>query len=116
MASFNKVILCGNLTRDPEMRYTPKGTGIAKFGLAVNRKWTGEDGEKKEEVTFLDVAFFGKMAETIGQYLKKGAPLLVEGRLEQETWDDKETGKPRSKIVVVGESFQFLNAGKKEEA
>ncbi|MST00930.1 MAG: single-stranded DNA-binding protein, partial [Pedosphaera sp.] len=81
MASFNKVILIGNLTRDPELRYTSKGTAIAKIALAVNRNWTSETGEKKEEVTFVDVDAFGKQAEVIGQYLKKGRPIMVEGRL-----------------------------------
>ena len=82
MASFNKVILMGNLTRDPELRYTPKGTAIAKIGLAVNRVWTNEAGEKKEEVTFVDVDIFGRTAENVGQYMHKGRPILVEGRLE----------------------------------
>ena len=81
MATFNKVILAGNLTRDPELRYTPKGMAIAKLGLAINRKWTNEAGEQKEEVTFVDVDAFGKQAETIGQYMRKGSPMLVEGRL-----------------------------------
>jgi len=111
MASFNRVILAGNLTRDPELRYTPKGTAIAKIGLAVNRVWTNEAGEKKEEVTFVDIDAFAKQAETIGQYLKKGRPLLVEGRLRYETWDDKQTGQKRSKLGVVLDSFQFLDSG-----
>jgi single-strand DNA-binding protein len=80
MASFNKVILMGNLTRDPELRYTPKGTAIAKIGLAVNRVWTNEAGEKKEEVTFVDVDVFGRTAENVGQYMRKGRPILIEGR------------------------------------
>ena len=95
MASFNKVILVGNLTRDPELRYTPKGTAIAKIGLAVNRVWTNEAGEKKEEVTFVDVDAFGKTAETIGQYLKKGRPILIEGRLRYQTWEDKQSGQKK---------------------
>lgn len=111
MASFNKVILMGNLTRDPELRYTPKGTAIAKIGLAVNRVWTNEAGEKKEEVTFVDVDAFGRQAETIGQYMKKGRPILVEGRLKLDQWDDKQTGQKRSRLGVVLESFQFVDSG-----
>lgn len=108
MASFNKVIIAGNLTRDPELRYTPKGTAIANISLAVNHKWTNEAGEKKEEVTFVDCSAFGRTAETLGQYMRKGRPLLVEGRLRQETWDDKATGAKRSRLTVVIESCQFL--------
>jgi single-strand DNA-binding protein len=110
MASFNKVILMGNLTRDPELRYTPKGTAIAKIGLAVNRVWRSESGEQKEEVTFVDVDAFGRQAETIGQYLKKGRPVLIEGRLKLDTWDDKQSGQKKSKLGVVLESFQFVGS------
>ena len=110
MANFNKVILAGNLTRDPELRYTPKGTAIARIGLAINRSWTSETGEKKEEVTFVDVDAFGKTAEIIGQYFKKGRPILMEGRLRYETWDDKQTNQKRSKLGVVMESFQFMDS------
>jgi single-strand DNA-binding protein len=112
MANFNKVILAGNLTRDPELRYTPKGTAIAKIGLAINRKWKSESGEMKEETTFVDVNAFGKTAETIGQYLKKGRPILIEGRLRYETWDDKQSGQKRSKLGVVMESFQFIDSNR----
>jgi single-strand DNA-binding protein len=115
MASFNKVILVGNLTRDPELRYTPKGMAIAKIGLAVNRNWTNEAGEKKEEVTFVDVDAFGRQAETLAQYMKKGSPLLVEGRLKLDQWDDKQTGQKRSKLGVVVEGFQFLGGGTRNE-
>jgi len=108
MASFNKVILLGNLTRDPELRYTPKGTAIAKVGLAVNRVWTNEAGEKKEEVTFVDVDIFGRTAENVGQYMRKGRPMLVEGRLKLDQWDDKQTGQKRSRLGVVAETVQFL--------
>ncbi len=108
MASFNKVILVGNLTRDPELRYTPKGTAIAKIGLAVNHKWKNEAGEFKEEVTFVDVEVWGRTAENVGQYMRKGSPILIEGRLKLETWDDKQTNQKRSKMVVVGETVQFL--------
>ena len=111
MASFNKVILAGNLTRDPELRYTPKGTAIARLGIACNRKWKSETGEMKEEVTFVDVDAFGKQAETIGQYLKKGRPILIEGRLRYDTWEDKQSGQKKSKLGVVLESFQFLDSG-----
>jgi len=110
MASFNKVILMGNLTRDPELRYTPKGTAIAKVGLAVNRVWTNEAGEKKEEVTFVDVDIFGRTAENVGQYMRKGRPMLVEGRLKLDQWDDKQTGQKRSRLGVVAENVQFLGS------
>ena len=115
MANFNKVILAGNLTRDPELRYTPKGTGIAKFGLAINRNWTNEAGEKKEEVTFVDVDAFGKQAEIISQYFKKGRPILVEGRLKLDSWDDKQTGQKKSRLGVVLESFSFLDSSNRGE-
>ena len=111
MANFNKVILAGNLTRDPELRYTPKGTAVAKLGLALNRSWTTESGEKREEVTFVDVDAFGKQAEVIAQYLRKGRSLLVEGRLKLDQWDDKQTGAKKSKLGVVLESFSFLDSG-----
>ncbi|HEY9173618.1 MAG TPA: single-stranded DNA-binding protein, partial [Verrucomicrobiae bacterium] len=110
MASFNKVILVGNLTRDPELRYTPKGTAIAKIGLAVNRVWTTETGEKKEEATFVDVDMFGRTAENVAQYMRKGSSLLVEGRLRLDQWDDKQTGQKRSKLGVVAEIVQFLGS------
>ena len=112
MASFNKVILVGNLTRDPELRYTPKGTAIAKIGVAVNRVWTNEAGEKKEEVTFVDVDVFGRTAENVGQYMRKGRPILIEGRLRLDQWDDKQTGQKRSKLTVIVETCQFLGGGK----
>jgi len=112
MANFNKVILAGNLTRDPELRYTPKGTAIAKFGLAVNRTWTGEDGQKHEEATFVDIDCFGKQAEVISQYLRKGRSILIEGRLKLDQWDDKQTGQKRSKLGVVLESFSFIDSNR----
>jgi single-strand DNA-binding protein len=115
MASFNKVILAGNLTRDPELRYTPKGTAIARLGIACNRKWKSETGELKEEVTFVDVDAFGRTAETIAQYLKKGRPILIEGRLRYETWEDKQTNQKKSKLGVVLENFQFLDSGRGAE-
>src|SRR5207245_10918135 len=110
MASFNKVILAGNLTRDPELRYTPKGTAIAKIGLAVNRTWTGEDGQKKEEVSFVDVEAWGRQGEVIAQYMKKGRPFLVEGRLKQDTWEDKNTHQKQSKLTVVLEGLSFIDS------
>lgn len=111
MASFNKVILAGNLTRDPELRYTPNGKAIAKFSLAVNRNWTTDTGEKKEEVTFVEIDSFGRQAEVIAQYMKKGRPLLVEGRLKLDQWDDKQSGQKRSRLGVVLESFSFIDGG-----
>src|SRR5213083_225527 len=116
MASFNKVILMGNLTRDPELRYTPKGTAIAKLGLAVNRTWKTETGETKEDVLFIDVESFSRQAETIGQYLKKGSPILVEGRLRLDTWDDKQTNQKRTKILVTAENVRFLGSGQPRES
>ncbi len=110
MASFNKVILAGNLTRDPEMRYTPKGTAVVRITLAVNRTYTGEDGQKKEEVSFIDVDAWGRQAEVISQYMRKGRPLLVEGRLKQDTWEDKNTHQKQSKIKVVLEGFSFIDS------
>jgi single-strand DNA-binding protein len=110
MASFNKVILVGNLTRDPELRYTPKGTAIAKIGLAVNRTWRNEAGETKEEVTFVDVDIFGRTAENVGQYMRKGRPILIEGRLKLDQWDDKQTGQKRSRLGVIAETVQFLGS------
>ena len=115
MASLNKVLIVGNLTRDPELRYTPKGTAIAKLGMAINRTFT-QDGEKKEEVTFVDVDAFGKTAENCGQYLRKGRSCLIEGRLKLDTWDDKSTGQKRSKLGVVAESVQFIGGNKDEAA
>ena len=112
MANFNKVILAGNLTRDPELRHLPKGTAVTKIGLAVNRTWRTETGEQKEEVTFVDVEFFGKPAEVISQYCAKGSSLLIEGRLKLDQWEDKQTQTKRSKLCVIGETFQFLGAKK----
>ncbi len=114
MANFNKVILAGNMTRDPELRYTPKGTAIAKFGLAINRTWKTETGESKEEVTFVDIDAFGRQAEVIAQYMRKGRPLLVEGRLKLDSWEDKTTQQKKSRLGVVLESFSFLDSNKAE--
>jgi single-strand DNA-binding protein len=112
MASFNKVILAGNLTRDPELRYTPKGTAVCRFTLAVNRNYTGEDGQKKEEVSFIDVDAWGRQGEVVAQYMKKGRPLLVEGRLKQDSWEDKNTKQKQSKLKVVLESFSFIDTNR----
>lgn len=110
MASYNKVILVGNLTRDPEVKYTPKGTAITDIGLAVNRTYSTDSGEKREEVTFIDITLWGRTAEIVGEYCKKGRPLLVEGRLQLDQWDDKQTGQKRSKLKVVGENIQLLGS------
>ena len=107
MTSFNKVILLGNLTRDPEVRYTPNGSAVASFALAVNRKYK-QGEETKEEVSYIDVVVFGKQAENCGQYLNKGDAALIEGRLQQRRWDDKETGQKRSKVEVAAQSVTFM--------
>jgi len=118
MANYNKVILIGNLTRDPELRYIPNGTAIGKLGMAVNRTWRDpETSEVKEEVTFVDLTAFGKQAETLGKYVRKGSNLMIEGRLRLDTWEDKQTNQKRSKLVVVVEGFQFLGTrGAPDEA
>jgi single-strand DNA-binding protein len=110
MANLNRVLLIGNLTRDPEVRYTPKGTAVTEIGLAVNRVYSGEDGEKKEEVTFVDVTLWARQAEIAGQYLKKGRPVFIEGRLQLDSWDDKQTGQKRSRLRVVAENLQLLGS------
>ncbi len=104
---FNKVILIGNLTRDPEMRYTPQGTSVCSFGLAVNRKFK-QGEENKEEVTFINIVVFGKQADTCGQYLNKGSSALIEGRLQERRWET-EDGQKRSKHEVVAQSVRFLS-------
>ena len=116
MANLNKVMLMGNLTRDPEVRYTPKGTAVARITLAVNRNYTTETGEKKEEVSFIDVDVWGRQAEVIGQYMKKGRPLLVEGRLKLDTWEDKNTKQKQSKLKVVLEGFSFIDSNRADNA
>ncbi len=109
MASFNKVILVGNLTRDPEVRYTPGGSAVCDITLAVNYQWTDKrSNERKEEVSFIDVTLWGRTAEIAGEYLAKGRPVLVEGRLHQDKWDDKETGQKRSKLKVVADTMQLM--------
>ena len=108
MASFNKVILLGNLTRDPEIRYTPKGSAVCDLGIAVNRAYTLENGERREEVTYVDVVLWARLAEIAAEYLKKGRPVFIEGRLQLDTWDDKQSGQKRSKLRVIGETMQLL--------
>jgi single-strand DNA-binding protein len=112
MANLNKVMLIGNLTRDPELRYTPKGTAVAELGLAVNRVRNNDQGERIEETTFIDVTLWARQAELAQQYLGKGRPVYIEGRLQMDTWDDKTTGQKRSKLKVVGENMQFLSDGR----
>ena len=108
MASFNKVILAGNLTRDPELRYTPKGTAVATLGLAINRTWKTETNETREEVTFVDVEAFGRQGEVLSQYLRKGRPILIEGRLKFDQWEDKQTNQKRYMTEVVANDLVLL--------
>lgn len=109
MASFNKVILLGNLTRDPQVRRTPANMAVAEIGLAVNRYWFDkQSNQRKEETTFVDVTLWGRDAEVAGEYLSKGRPVLIEGRLQLDSWDDKQTGQKRSKLRVVCERMQLL--------
>jgi single-strand DNA-binding protein len=112
MANLNKVMLIGNLTRDPELRYTPKGTAVTDLALAINRVWSNDQGQKQEETTFVDVTFWGRQAEIAQQYLAKGRGVYIEGRLQMDTWDDKETGKKRSRLKIHGENLQFLPDGR----
>jgi single-strand DNA-binding protein len=118
MANVNRVTLIGNITRDIEIKYTPKGTAVAELGLAINRFIPASDGaEKREETTFVDVTLWGRVAEVANEYAKKGHPIYIEGRLQLDSWEDKETGQKRSKLKVVGENIQLLGAkgGSKEE-
>lgn len=110
MATLNKIMLIGNLTRDPELRHTPRGSAVAEFGLAVNRVWYDDNKQKQEEVTFIDITLWGRTAEVAQQYLSKGSPCFVEGRLVMDTWEDKNSGQKRSKLKVVGESIQLLGS------
>lgn len=116
MPSFNQVTLMGNLTRDPELRYTPQGIAVCDLALAVNRKFTKKDGEMVDEVVFVDITCWNKLAEIAAEFLKKGRPLLVSGRLAQDRWEEEGTGKKRSKLLVVAETFQFLGSGSKDDA
>lgn len=108
MASYNRVILMGNLTRDPQLRYLPNQTAVVDIGLAVNHRYRTSSGEDREEVMFIDCTAFGKQAEVINQYCQKGRPLLVEGRLKLDTWDDKQTGQKRSKHKITIDNFQLI--------
>lgn len=112
MSSFNKVILMGNLTRDPQVRYTPSGSAVTELGIAVNRTWFDKQtNSKKEDTTFVDVTVWGRTAEVAGEYLSKGRPVLIEGRLQLDQWQDKESGQNRSKLKVVCENMTMLSGG-----
>jgi single-strand DNA-binding protein len=108
MASFNKVLLMGNLTRDPQLKYLPSQNAVVEFGIACNRKFRTASGEDREEVTFVDVTSFGKQAEVINQYFTKGKPIFIEGRLKYDSWEDKNGGGKRHKLTVVVDNFQFI--------
>ncbi len=107
-SSYNRVVLVGNMTRDPESRALPSGQPLTKFSLAINRSYSTKEGEKREEVTYVDVDAFGKQAEVIAKYCSKGSGILVEGRLKQDSWDDKKTGEKRTKLGVILENFTFI--------
>jgi len=111
MASVNKVMLIGNVTRDPEVKFTPKGSAVADLGLAINRNYTNQGGEKVEETTFVDVELWGRLAEIAGEYAKKGRSVFIEGRLRMDSWEDKQSGQKRSRLKVVGENLQLLGGG-----
>ena len=112
MASLNKVFLMGNLTRDPELRYTPAGLAVASFGIAINSAWTAKSGEKKEEVCYVDISIFGRRAEVVGEYFSKGNPIFIEGRLQFNQWETKD-GQKRSTLRVVADNFQFIGVSAK---
>lgn len=114
MSSFNRVILMGNLTRDPQLKYLPSGTAVCEFGLAVNRRYRDREGNQKEEVCFIDVTAFEKRGETINQYMSKGQPILIEGRLKLDTWTGQD-GQKRSKHSVVVDNFQFVG-GRRDQS
>lgn len=111
MANFNRVILIGNLTRDPEVKYLPSGSAVAEISLAINRSYTDKvTNERKEDTTYVEVTLWARLAELAGEYLSKGRPVMIEGRLQLDSWDDKATGQKRSKLRVVGETMQFLGS------
>ena len=110
-ASLSKIFLIGNLTREPELRYIPSGAAVANFGLAINRQYKNSDGEKVEEVCFIDIVAWNRLAEVAGEYLLKGSPVFIEGRLQMDSWEDQD-GKKRSKLKVVAQNIQFLSSGK----
>lgn len=107
MANLNKVFLMGNLTRDPELRYTPAGKAVASFGIAINRVWTAESGEQKKDVCYVDISIFGRRAEVVGEYFSKGNPIFIEGRLRFNQWETKD-GQKRNTLSVVADNFQFV--------
>lgn len=111
--NLNIAVIGGNITADPELKYTPKGTAVVQFSVAINRRWKDDSGEVREEVSFFNCQGWGKTAEAIGQYLRKGDPILIDGRLKQESWEDKQSGQKRSRVIVVINSFQFV--GQKRE-
>ena len=112
MASYNKVILMGNLTRDPEVRYTASGTAIVKFGLAVNRRFQDSEGNWQEEPTFIDITMFGKRGEAFSRFHTKGKPAFIEGHLRLDNWEDKQTGQKGSKLYVVADNWEFVGRGR----
>lgn len=116
MSSYNRVTLIGNLTRHPELRKTKSGNPVTELGLALNRVWQNENGQKQEDVTFVEVTLWGRNAENAAQYLQKGRSVLIEGRLQLETWQDKQSGQDRSKLKVVADHLQFLGAGQEHAA
>ena len=113
-ANLNKVLLIGNLTRDPDLKYVPSGAAVANFGIAINRSYTNSDGEKTEDICFIDIVAWNRLAEVAGEYLSKGSPVFVEGRLQMDSWE-QEDGQRRSKLKVVAQSIQFLGGGAKPE-
>jgi len=115
MASLNKVFLIGNLTRDPELRYTPSGTALAEFGLAVNRRYRGADGQDKDETCFVDINVWGRRAEVACEYLRKGRAVFIEGRLQYSQWEGQD-GQKRSRLRVVADNFQFLGGRRDQPA
>ena len=114
MRGFSKAIIVGNLTRDPELRSTPNGSSVCSFSVAVNRTFRDSNGEQKEDVSFIDCSAWGKLGEMISQYAHKGSGVLVSGRLDQRSWDDKTTGQKRSRVEIVVEDFNFVGAGNRE--
>ena len=114
MLNLNKVFLLGNMTRDPELSYTPNGSAIIKFGIATNRKWKDKEGEKKTDVCFTEIVMFGKRAEVISEYFSKGSAIYIEGRLKSEQWETKD-GQKRNRLIVSAENFEFAGGNKKEE-
>lgn len=113
MPNLNEWRGMGNVTRDIELKYTPKGTALCDVGLAITRKWTSESGEKQEETTFVDITFFGRQAEILSEYVKKGDPLFVQGRLHLDRWTDKNTNQERTRLKVIGEGLQLLTKPQK---